>query len=59
MPPEPSAVDWPPRSGSVGCGESRGWLTCAAPPPRLALPGERSPRSLLFAEDGTRAPINC
>jgi hypothetical protein len=37
-----------PRSGSVVCGESRVGVTCAAPPPRLARPGERSPRSLLL-----------
>jgi hypothetical protein len=35
-------------------GERRVSLPCAAPPPRLRLPGERHPCSHPFAEDGTR-----
>ena len=38
-----------PRCGSGGCGARRVRWTWAAPPPRLALPGERAPRSLRLA----------
>jgi hypothetical protein len=47
------------RSGSAPSRDSRVRWTCAAPPPRLSLTGERLPCRRLLVEDGTRVQRSC